>query len=224
MEMRSRLAAIKRKALRKIEEAAASRNTRLVSSLSALATRAEEDEEILTMLEERIKAYESEIGSDDPQDLRSILDLVLTGSRKAGSAKSRGRGDAGEVARNSFVEAGKGRGYSLTPVSGINYRTAGGKIISMPFATERRPNRWFLGIADERPDLVVLLCRNETGSILDFVVPSSMISETWRDLSRNGGQVKFNVSRTGPDYWLVVPKHGKKRINEYLGAYGYFKK
>src|SRR5688572_32048840 len=106
MDLKSRLATIKRKVLKRIEQAAASRDTRLVSSLSALAVRAEEDEELLTKLEDRIKEYESEIDSDEPQDLGSILDLIRGEAYLIRTAKSRGRGEFGEIARRQFNEAG----------------------------------------------------------------------------------------------------------------------
>ncbi len=223
MDLKSRLAGIKRKVLRKIEHAAASRHTRLVSSLSALALRAEEDEELLAKIERRIAAYESEIGSDEPRDLGSILDLIRGESRLTRTAKSRGRGNSGEIARQQFVKAGKERGYSLKQASGVTYQTTMGKVVVLPSATEQRPDRWFLGIADERPDVVVLLCQKEEGALLEFIIPSAMISKVWRDLSRSGGQVKFNVSRTGSDYWLVVPRQGKVRLNDCLGTYGCLK-
>lgn len=225
MDLKVRLAGIKRKVLKRIEQAAASRNTRLVSSLSALALRAEEDEELLAKIENRVDLYESEIGSAEPQDLGSILELIREESRVTRISKSRGRGDSGEIARQHFVEAGKERGYSLVHTAGVAYRTTGGKTVAIPFATERQKNRWFLGYSIERPDIVVLLCQREAGSILEFILPASFYSEFWKDLSPSKGQVKFNISQTGPDYWIVVPKgHGRKRLNEYLGAYGYLKK
>lgn len=224
MELKSRLAAVKKKAMKKIEQAAVSCDTRLVSSLSALASRIEEDEEVLAKLESRVPSYESEIGSDHPGDLGSILDCLREEARSTRTSKSRGRGDLGQIARQEFVLAGKERSYSLAQVSGVTYRTTAGKTVTIPFATERRPDRWFLGITDEKYDVIVLLCQNDDGRVLDFVLPHSMVSEFWEELSRAGGQVKLNVSRTGTDYWLVVPKHGKKRLNDFLAAYACLKK
>lgn len=223
MDMKPRLASIKRKLLKRIEQAAASRDTRLVSSLSALAVRAEEDEELLVKLESRVEAYEAEIGSEEPRDLGSIIDMIRAESRLPNKASVRARADSGEIARHKFIEAGKDRGYSLAQVTGVTYRTVTGKTVAIPFASERRTDRWFLGIGDERPDVVTLLCENKAGIILEFILPAIVISKFWGDLSRSGGQVKFNVSRTGLDYWLVVPTHKKQRLNEYLGAYSYLK-
>jgi hypothetical protein len=80
-----------------------------------------------------------------------------------------------------------------------------------------KPDFWFLGLADEHFDLVVLLCETASGQTLEFVIPPQVVKEIWSLLSRSPGQVKFHVSRSGPTYELRIPGGSMRPINEYLG-------
>jgi hypothetical protein len=92
--------------------------------------------------------------------------------------------------------------------------------VAIPFANEQRPDRWFLGISDEKYDVVVLLCQEKDGDLFDFIVPRGLLEKFWRAFSRSGGQVKLNVSRQGKIWRLVVPGYEPQTIGSFLRNYG----
>ena len=153
MELTTQLMNLKKKTMRKIAEAAGAHDTKRVTSYSALANRIEDDERTLANLVRHISEYEKEIA--DPtsaSSLREILDEITfdkSGTRKIRS--SAGRED-GFIARETFLDAGVDRGYRLTRLGKTVCATNKGHKVAIPFANEQRPDRWFLGISDEKYD------------------------------------------------------------------------
>jgi hypothetical protein len=126
---------------------------------------------------------------------------------------------AGFMARESFLDAGADRGYRLTPLGKTVFETNKEHKVAIPFANEQRPDRWFLGISDEKYDVVVLLCQEKDGDLFDFIVPRGLLEKFWRAFSRSGGQVKLNVSRHGKIWRLVVPGYEPQTIGSFLRNY-----
>ena len=215
MDLADRLITLKKKVMARVVEAAGNHDTRLVAAYSALATRIEDDERAFSEIEDRIAVYEKELS--DPvgaAHLRETLDAVRSLGARTGSGR-----EEGAAARRTFVEAGSTRGYRLTARGKTAFETARGRRVAIPFANEQRPDRWFLGISDEKYDVVVLLCQDSDGKLYDFVLPWGVLEKLWSRFSRSGGQVKFNVSRSGGGWYLLVPGHDNQSLNKSLGAY-----
>ena len=131
-----------------------------------------------------------------------------------------GKGEAKEM-RDRYVEALQHKGIILSHVSGIVYRLKTGDTVLIPAATERRPNRWFLGVPfstfrARRIASLVFLCKGGEQA-LDFVLPASEVERLLPSLSKSNGQVKFNVVRVEPGrYELQLPHREPVDISRYL--------
>lgn len=125
----------------------------------------------------------------------------------------------GNSARAAFVKHLASESITLSKVAAKRYRTHSGLEVGIAYARELsvKPDFWFLGLADEHFDFVVLLCETASGQTLEFVIPPQVVKEIWSLLSRSPGQVKFHVSRSGPTYELRIPGGSMRPINEYLG-------
>jgi len=90
--------------------------------------------------------------------------------------------------------------------------------VGIPYASELeiRPDSWFLGLADEPFEFVVLLCETSSGQMLDFPLAPEFVKGIWSALSRSNGQVKFHVLRTGATYELRIPGGQLVPITQYL--------
>jgi hypothetical protein len=129
----------------------------------------------------------------------------------------------GEEARTEYANRLRERSIRLSRIdSRVKFRTDSGKIAGIPYASEkpRRPNRWFLGLPDQRFDFVILLCETDTGTLLDFVFTPNFVSEIWPSLSVQDSirQVKFEVCRRSVDDYELKVKGGiAKKIRRFLG-------
>ena len=218
MDLGERLMQLKRIAMKKIADAAMADDVGRVSSYSVLASRIEEDEHTLAAMKERIRIYEGSLGNGDkvstfnPKALaRSSKDFATTGTRQRTSRRM------GRKAREDFVSAGRNRGYELVSQGNSIYRTATGKKVVLRFANEQKPDRWFLGVRDDRYDIVVLLCQQSSGGMVEFVLPREFLSEVWGSMSRSGNELKFNVARSGVNWSLLVPGRDVEPLNRFLG-------
>jgi hypothetical protein len=123
--------------------------------------------------------------------------------------------------RAEWLEQLRRDGIHLRQTSEKTFETTGHKNVGVPFATERpgQPDLWWLGLADQRFDFVVLLCADGSGTLLDFILPSGFLASVWNQLSRDGkGQVKFHVLRNGPNFELRLRGAVLKQINQFLGS------
>ena len=226
MELTSQLTSLKKKAMKKIGEAAEEHDTSRIRILSELADKVEEDMTHLAAIEERVNSYEKELARSthlpsSPSKLKELLKDITENIKTVGSSRSQ-RKKMGQDARNRFVELGPKVGFRLIPLGGKTYRTASGKKVGITFANELegKPDRWWLGIKDDHYDVVVLLCNQESGKMLHFALPYEYIEKIWPSLSRSAGEVKFNVIREGETYSLLVPPQRRESISMFLSKYG----
>lgn len=220
MELATQLMNLKKKTMQKIAEAAGAHDTKRVTAYSALANRIEDDERTLTNVIRRIEEYEKEItDSTNTSTLREIMDEITSAKSSTRKVRSSTGKEEGFMAREIFLDAGVDRGYRLIPLGKTVFETNKGNKVAIPFANEQRPDRWFLGISDERYDVVVLLCQEKDGNLFDFIVPRDFLEKFWRAFSRSGGQVKLNVSRHGKIWHLIVPGFEPQSIGSFLGNY-----
>ena len=133
--------------------------------------------------------------------------------------------ERGRRVREGYVRESGERGIRIDQVDNVWAKTQSGLWVAIPFATERRPNRWFLGLPENEVlerirnggAAVVLLCQSAAGSILDFVLPPSKVQELVQTLSKSAGQLKFNVKKVGNRYHLVIPGRSPLDVSEYKG-------
>jgi hypothetical protein len=102
---------------------------------------------------------------------------------------------------------------------GTQYRTTRRASVGIAFANERRPDKWFLGLADEPTNIVVLLCKTSDQQMYDIVLPMAELGDTWKRLSRSKGQVKFNVEKEADRLLLSIPGGNPLSITQYQGNY-----
>lgn len=221
MELSTQLMNLKKKTMQKIAEAAAAHDTKRITSYSALANRIEDDERTLANVTRRIGEYEKEVSdTTDTSTLREAMNEITSARSRTREVRSSAGKEEGFMARESFLDAGADRGYRLIPLGKTVFETNTGHKVAIPFANERRPDRWFLGISDEKYDVVILLCQEKDGDLFDFIVPRDFLEKFWRAFSRSGGQVKLNVSRHGKIWHLVVPGYEPQAIGSFLKNYG----
>jgi hypothetical protein len=183
---------------------------------------------------ERLKRIESLIERYEKL-LRDISDLS-TESRKTEpledirvTAKSMnhldvtsGRG-IGRTIRMDFLKKVSHEGILLEHIRSSIYKTQSGRKIGIAVATERKPDRWFLGLPIESFDHAVLLCMEESQDTIEICLPKSFFEEYGDKMSQSGGQMKFNVVRRGSGYSILVPGTDGVNISKFIGDYGQLK-
>lgn len=118
----------------------------------------------------------------------------------------------GREIREAFLKKLLQAGISLQPVRGETiYISKSGEKVGIAVATERQPDRWFLGLPTGGFDHAVLLCQRESGDVIEIRLPNGFFAKYGSDLSESKGQVKFNVSRKGSVFVVKVP--GTEGIN-----------
>jgi hypothetical protein len=123
----------------------------------------------------------------------------------------------GNNARKRYLEALAKKGIHLQPIGKKKFRTKSGLIVGFPYAHEKA-DKWFLGLAEGKYDIVVLLSETESMEILDFVLPPVLVNKIWNVLTRSGGQVKLHVEKNGQNYVLPLPGNKFESINSHLSA------
>lgn len=139
--------------------------------------------------------------------------------------------EMGMLRRASYISQLKQQGILISQITRVSAKTPENLWVAIPFATERRPNRWFLGLPEkevlERIDncglAIILLCQQQD-NILDFVLPPSKVQEIATQLSKSQGQLKFNLKKLGNSYHLVIPHHPALDLSDYKGNLSIFQK
>ncbi len=146
----------------------------------------------------------------------------LMTDRGGSSNRAIGRRE-GRVARENYVFAVQQDVY-VDGAGRVWGRVRGnGRSVAILFSSEHSGDRWFFGVKeaqvkDNDGAFVVLLCAQDDGADLDFVLPPTFISEVLPKLSHSRDQVKFNLNRRDNRYWLKVPYGESLDVTEYLKA------
>lgn len=202
----------------------------LLTRIAEFAQRGQSQEvlaagEKLNKIEKLIERYEKLI--------HDISDLNST-DPKQGSAHSFRRVDAhplnnfapgrgvGKKIRVDFLRKVSEEGIHLEQIRGSVYETPSGGKVGVAVATERRPDRWFLGLPIGL-DQAVLLCQRENGNVAVVCLPRDFFAEYSDKMSKSGGQMKFNVVRRGSGYSLLVPGTDGINVSRFIGDYSQLK-
>lgn len=151
------------------------------------------------------------------QNNRRILGNPVSESRSTQMVASR---ELGEQIRNEFISKRKPEGIHLQLIKGKTiFRTGSGKRVGLAVATERQPNRWFLGLPAGGFDHAVLLCQRENGEVIDIPLPEEFFKKYSGNMSESRGQLKFNVVNRGSGLLVQVPGtdgiNGKSFASDY---------
>jgi hypothetical protein len=133
-----------------------------------------------------------------------------------------GRG-IGRTIRMDFLKKASEEGIHLEHIRGSVYETKSGDKVGIAVATERNPDRWFLGLPLKGFDHAVLLCKRDTGDTLEICLPKNFFDENGDKMSQSGGQMKFNVTRRGSGYAILVPGTDGISVSKFLGDYSMLK-
>jgi hypothetical protein len=125
------------------------------------------------------------------------------------------KNERGKACRDTYVRKLSSGGIRLFRVKGRIYEATSGRRVGIAYASEVLADKWWMGLLDEKYDVVVLLCEPRSGDVLDFVLPTDFVRKAWPLLSRNGNQREMHVHRIGVNYELE-PGKGLGKINHYL--------
>lgn len=114
--------------------------------------------------------------------------------------------ELGKKIRETFLNRLESEGIHLQLIKGKTiYLTKSGKRVGIAVATERQPNRWFLGLPVGGFDHAVLLCQCEKGDLIEVPLPEKFFMKYGDSMSQSKGQVKFNIVRRGDRVLVQVP-------------------
>lgn len=211
---------LREKIFRRAEEAAKKKKTDQMAVLVSLAKKCEAALETTRSLEgdvERIKEELENMDNPVPSVSNSTTVRFPAGVSSKHSRKAGGRQRGREKREKWVINAERNTGVRLRRLGEVTYETASGKMLGIPYASEapERTYPWWLGLPDEQPYYVVLLCETTDGELFDFVLDHRCVSQIWGSLSRDDNHhVKFHVRRSGPNWELklkdgpVVPLNG----------------
>lgn len=212
-----RLTGFKVGVLKRIEQAAKDNNsasvvaeTRVLEELERLNRKLSEIKNALDNLESQ-----PELGkSQEAVGMR--LTKVRSGAEDDEELSFRAKGKARKKEFLGDLETAK---ITLVHEGGSKYRTKSGGLVGVAYASERQPDRWFLGLPSEDYITLVLLCETDGGEVLQFILTSDFFEKYRHQFSIVSGQLKFNVVRRGDRYLMLIPGIKAETINLYLGNY-----
>jgi hypothetical protein len=143
-------------------------------------------------------------------------DNILRSSRQASTREH------GQKIREAFVSKLEKDGIQLNLMKGKTiYQTKSGKRVGIPVATERQPNRWFLGLPVGGFEHAVLLCQKETGDLIEVPLPENFFTKYGDSMSQSNGQIKFNIVQRGTVVLVLVPGTDGVSISSFSSDYSF---
>ena len=155
------------------------------------------------------------------QKTRRIVASSVDESRSSQMVSSR---ELGEHIRHEFLSKREAEGIQLQLIKGKTiFRTRSGRRVGLAVATERQPNRWFLGLPAGGFDHAVLLCQRESGEVIDIPLPEKFFVQYGNDMSQSKGQLKFNVVNRGSGLLVQVPGTNGVNGKSFASDYSFLK-
>ena len=208
------------------------KKTKLLNQIAEFAQRGESQEvlaagERLNKVESLIDRYEkllrdiSDLDTDPLQNTRvDSRDRRVKNLKRLNVASGRG---IGRTIRMDFLKKASEEGIYLENIRGSIYETQSGRKVGIAVATERKPDRWFLGLPIKGFDDAVLLCKPDAGDTVEICLPKNFFDEYGDKMSESSGQMKFNVARRGSGYTILVPGTDGISVSKFLGNYSLLK-
>jgi hypothetical protein len=182
--------------------------------------------EKLQKIERLIERYEQlldDMSDLDTTDLTSLptRNVSVNAPHPSNPKVVPGRG-IGKKIRMDFLQKSGKAGLLLEQMRGSIYGTQSGRKVGVAVATERKPDRWFLGLPIGI-DQAVLLCQRESGDVAAICLPKDFFAEYGDKMSKSGGQMKFNVMRRGSGYSLLIPGTDGVNVSRFVDDYSQLK-
>ncbi|MBU0967890.1 MAG: hypothetical protein KKA54_16070 [Proteobacteria bacterium] len=217
MDTLSELENEKNKILSNISKAASDGKTDLVLAESEKLEKIKNLISRHSQIVSELEALRSGNPTIQPPKTQGVVAAPVDESRSSQIMSSRA---LGEKIRNEFLSKRKEEGINLQLIKGKTiFRTRSGKRVGLAVATERQPNRWFLGLPAGGFDHAVLLCQRENGEVIDIPLPEKFFEKYGNEMSQSKGQLKFNVVNRGSGLFVQVPGtdgiNGKSFSSDY---------
>ena len=209
------------------------KKTKLLNQIAEFAQRGKSQEvlaagERLNRVESLIDRYEkllrdiSDLNTDPLQNTRVDSRDRRVKNLKRLNVVASGRG-IGKTIRKDFLQKLSEEGIYLENIRGSIYQAQSGHKVGIAVATERKPDRWFLGLPLKGFDDAVLLCKPDSGDTIEICLPNNFFDEYGDKMSESSGQMKFNVARRGSGYAILVPGTDGISVSKFLGDYSLLK-
>jgi hypothetical protein len=213
----STLAARRAKVFEDIKAAAAAGDSPRVLAATAKLSAIEEFARRQVEIDAGLEALDANNWQDPTASSQQPAHIeIRTQERKLGES-ARARGDR---LRLEFVQQLSTRGYRLVQVRGALFKNKAGEQIGIAYASQNRPQWWFLGLPEDSFHGAILLIEAEPGQVTAMCLPHAFFSKYGTHLSRSRGQLKFNVALRGGHYVIVIPNVGPVSADQYVNNYG----
>jgi len=170
------------------------------------------DREGKKLIAKSVNTEPSEANSDGP----AVHTDSITTSPHGKSARAHGK----EI-REAFLAELAQEGIHLQRCKGTIYKTTSGERVGIAVATERQPDHWFLGLTAGSFDHVVLLCQRDNGEVVEICLPRKFFEQYGNAMSQSKGQVKFNITYRGNQYFVQVPGTSGVSASEFSRGHSF---
>jgi len=203
--------------------------TKLLNQIAEFAQHGESHEvlaagERLNKVESLIDRYEklvhdiSDLDTDFLQNTRMDSRNSRVKNLKGQNFVAAGRG-IGKGIRMDFLQKASEKGIYLENIRGSIYKAQSSDKVGIAVASERKPDRWFLGLPLKGFDVAVLLCKLDSGDTIEICLSKNFFDAYGEKMSVSSGQMKFNVARRGSVYVILVPGTDGINVSKFLGDY-----
>ena len=128
----------------------------------------------------------------------------------------------GEEIREAFLRRLTGEGVHLQLIKGKTiYLTKSGQRVGIAVATERQPNRWFLGLPIAGFDHAVLLCQRDAGDVAEIRLPDKFFSKYGSVMSQSKNQVLFKIVQKNSEASVQVPGTEGIPVSSFSSDYSF---
>jgi hypothetical protein len=141
---------------------------------------------------------------------------TVSSARASGPVPGRGHG---VKIRSDFLDRAAKAGLMLNAFRGAVFSTVSGRRLGIAIATERKPDRWFLGLNEDGFDCAALVCVPNSGKVIDICLDRNFMSSYRAYFSTSGNQVKFNVFLQGGHVMLKFPNRPSVCVDQFLYKY-----
>ncbi|HUU19564.1 MAG TPA: hypothetical protein VMW72_20610 [Sedimentisphaerales bacterium] len=189
----------------KIEHALKNSNTETIVSFA-------KDLDLIGRLEKQYREIETAVISLD-QKVKLNIDTPQNTNKS--------NKQIGKEERIIFIQEAKEKGIILSEERGPLYKDNLGGLVGIPYASECKPDRWWLGLPNKKYQNIVLICKNESSERAYFIFPYTFCAK-YQDkfgTDKKAKQIKFNVSLKNGIYTLLIPDSEPITINEYIDKF-----
>jgi tryptophanyl-tRNA synthetase len=153
----------------------------------------------------------SDLKNAPAEDL--ILDFVTTQQLQDHSAR-------GDLRRNVWLGF-VAKQFPLVADKHRTYISKRGKRVAVVSSSEHSPGEFKFFPRERTYEIIVLLCHESDGRLVDFVIPFKELRSSWQCFYRDSTKksVQLDVFRHANDYYLRVPSHDAKTLMPFYKKY-----